>query len=260
MTDEATGRTLARFASTDSLEENLRTLELYVLRWGRPQKLRTDKSTLFAGSLRGDSERQGGTGQIRRALAELDIRWAGAESPNELGGAAGFCAAARRELPKELAATRWSSAEQADEYLQREFLERWNRRIVIPPGSDRHAGLLPEHDLDAILGTVHHRTVSRHGTIRLNRKLYRLADLDACRQFQGQEVRIETHSSGKILARCNGARMDLEEVAEDIELPRMQPEKARKPRPANRGGRAANKSWMKGFFERPIAPIWRHFK
>lgn len=254
LTDEATGHTLARFAPNDGLRENFRTLEMYLKRWGRPRQIRTDASKLFAGEA-GDSSRDGlGWSQVRRALEELGIGWAPAQSPRDLGGAAPFFNAAREELVAELEAMRPKNTESLAAFLEWVFLPRWESKLPHASGPDLHSPLLPEHDLESALATVHFRTVSREGTVRLNRKQYRLDDRSALRDMAGAEVRIEARADGRILTRWKGTNWELSAVQSDGQPARPTPR-----HPQRKGGNS-NPEWMRGFFDRPVTPIWRQFK
>ena len=78
-----------RAVEHDSTEENLRTLQGWLERHGRPLTLYTDKNSLFVTSrpvqwqeqLRGEPVRM----QFGRALAELGIEWIAAHSPHAKG-------------------------------------------------------------------------------------------------------------------------------------------------------------------------------
>ncbi len=255
LTDEATGRTVARFTSEDSLRENLSALAMYVSKWGRPRRIRTDRSTLFVGSE--DSKQvRNGQSQIRRALAELDIEWTPAHSPRDLGGAAAFTAEVRRNLSGELEAAGAGSFDEAVAYLDGVFLPRWNStNASSSDGVDAHAPMPPEHDLESILATVHFRTVSEHGTFRLNNTLYRFSGLAELGGLAGKDVRVETRADGSVLARWHDAYVNLEPVADDFEPPAPLKPAHAAPKP-----RTTNRAWMKGFFDTPIAPIWRRYK
>ena len=89
MIDDATSRFRARFAEHDSTEENLRTLELWLRRYGRPVEMYTDKNSIFpttrpvqwAEQLEGKPAQT----QFERALRELGIRLILAHSPQAKG-------------------------------------------------------------------------------------------------------------------------------------------------------------------------------
>src|SRR3954454_6066790 len=89
MIDDATSRLYARFVSSDSTEENMRTLQGYLEANGRPVAFYTDKASLFrnnekrrrdAPGVDQDSREMPPT-QIGRALQELGIVWIAAHSP-----------------------------------------------------------------------------------------------------------------------------------------------------------------------------------
>src|SRR6266850_1649239 len=87
--DDASSRMWGRFTEHDTTEENLRTLEGWLRRYGRPLAHYTDKASIFrkagpqplAEQLRGDAQRT----QFGRALHELGIEWIAAHSPQAKG-------------------------------------------------------------------------------------------------------------------------------------------------------------------------------
>lgn len=89
MIDDATSRFWGRFVEHDTTEENLRTLEGWLRRWGRPVALYTDKDSIFqpAGPARIEEQLRGEPvrTQFGRALAELGIEWIAAHSPQAKG-------------------------------------------------------------------------------------------------------------------------------------------------------------------------------
>ena len=93
---------LARFLEHDSTEENLRLLQSYLERNGRPLSFYTDKAALFTntpktkrGELAGKDRSELPPTQIGRALKELDIEWIAAHSP-QANAYASYCTSFRR--------------------------------------------------------------------------------------------------------------------------------------------------------------------
>jgi DNA-binding Lrp family transcriptional regulator len=86
--DDATSRFGGRFVEHDSTEENLRTLEQWLRRYGRPVALYTDQGSVLAvNALPPLDEQLAGEpaqSQFGRALRELDIRWIAAQHLPEL--------------------------------------------------------------------------------------------------------------------------------------------------------------------------------
>jgi hypothetical protein len=255
LTDEATGRTLARLTRQDSVEENLQALRRYVTAWGRPLRIRTDRSTLFGGVA--GSPREGvtyGGRQIRRALAELDIEWTPAESPHEPGYSAFFFENAREQFRQELGSARVRTFKSAASYLESVYVPKWNDAIAPSICADRHCPLRESQDLESILSVVESRQISSDGTIRFDHALYRIVDLAASSKIAGAEVQIERRANGKILARWDGRHLDLKRIdKQDVARGNRSPAPPRKPRSSNR-------AWMAGFFERPVLPIWKLYR
>src|ERR1700756_1404067 len=130
--DDATSRIWGRFTEHDTTEENLRTLEGWLQRYGRPLAHYTDKASIFrkAGpqplpeQLRGDPLRT----QFGRALHELGIEWIAAHSPQAKG---------RIE----------------NHFLETRFLPEWEQRFTVAARNPRnvHRRLGREQHLEEIL-------------------------------------------------------------------------------------------------------------
>lgn len=240
ITDEATGRTVARFSPDDSIDQNFRTLSAYISRRGQPNRVRTDKSKLFAEG-----------GQIRRALTELNIQWVPSASPSDLGGAEPFFVEVWTNLTGELRSADAMNLDAAAAYLENVFLPRWNANLIPQICADRSASAPIAHDLGSILSTVHPRKVSRQGTIRFNHNLYRVLSSPAGISLCGQKVRIEARADGRICARWDRSDVELEKLGEDFQA--VDPVLSQAPRKP----RFSNRTWMKGFFDKPSVPIWR---
>jgi hypothetical protein len=242
LTDEATGCTVARLTREDSVEENLETLKRYIAAFGRPTRVRTDRSTRFGC-------------QIRRALSELDIEWMPTESPADLGRAAHFFNIARETFPLELTSGRIHTLREAAHYLESVYLPRWNAAVLAPDGSNRHRPVLPEHDLDSICCIVTSRQTFAGHRLRFDGVYYRVSGLPDA--ISCCEIRIEQRPEGKITARWNGNPVTLKQIektsAPSVSIDKRPALKPRKPR-------ATNQRWMTGFFDRPTPPIWKLYR
>src|SRR5258708_3845634 len=160
MIDDASSRIHARFVLHDSTEENMRLLWSYVERYGRPVSYYTDKAGLFvtapktarhATELPRDERDPLPPTQIGRALRELDIVWIGAHSPPAKGRVERGFQTAQDRLVKGLRVSGAKTLEQANAYLEAEFIVWWNKTITVVPASsdDAHRPLGKEHSLAA---------------------------------------------------------------------------------------------------------------
>src|SRR6266853_3768594 len=144
MIDDATSRIHARFVLHDSTAENMRLLGSYLELHGRPLSFYTDKAGLFQTTpkiardqkeLPREEREPLPPTQIGRALAELGIVWIGAHSPQAKGRVERSFQTAQDRLVKGLRVAGAKSLEQANTYLQTEFIPWWNQTLAVAPAS-----------------------------------------------------------------------------------------------------------------------------
>jgi hypothetical protein len=129
MIDDATSRVFARFVPHDSTEENMKILETYLGRFGRPRAFYTDKASLFqtAEKTKRDESRESRDRkelpptQIGRALRELGITWIAAHSAQAKGRVERSFQTGQDRLVKDLRMAHVATLEQANQYLEAEF-------------------------------------------------------------------------------------------------------------------------------------------
>jgi transposase len=134
MIDDATSELTAHFAASDSTAENMRLLWRYVERHGRPVEVYTDKASLFQLNrpLHHNKHLEAAPPptQIERALAELGIGKIPAHSPQAKGRIERSFQTMQDRLVKGLRRAAASSLEEANRYLQQQFVAEWNERSV----------------------------------------------------------------------------------------------------------------------------------
>lgn len=255
MIDDATSRLFARFVRSDSTAANMAVLEAYLLRCGRPLEFYTDKASIFVTTpkknhpVRDDPPP---ATQIGRALEELGIGWIAAHSPQAKGRVERSFQTAQDRLVKGLRVAGAATLEQANGYLETEYLPEWNARfaVVAACGDDAHRALARQHDLPAILSEVKQRVIGADHTIRHERKVLQIAREDIRPRMRGAAVRMETRRNGEVAARFEDKYLKITEclpakkaAAGDAAIPR----KTHAPRVTPR----EKSKWMEGFFERP---------
>jgi transposase len=212
MIDDASSRLHARFVLHDSTEENMRLVWSYVERYGRPVSYYTDKAALFQTApktprhlteLPRDERDPLPPTQIGRGLGELDIVWIGAHSPQAKGRVERGFQTAQDRLVKGLRVAGAKTLEQANAYLETEFIVWWNNTIAVVPASsdDAHRPLGREHSLAASLSYVEVRQVSSDYTIQVNRQTWQIARSDIRAGLRGADVRVEIRLDGSMAVR-----------------------------------------------------------
>ena len=155
--DDATSRLWARFSEHDTTEENLRTLQGWIRRYGRPLAHYTDKNSIFRTTRRaGIGEQlqgQGARSQFGRALSELGIEWIAAQSPQAKGRIERLFETLQDRLVKEMRLAGIDSLEAANHFLEIRFLPEWEARFTVAPRTACNAPrrLGREHRLEEIL-------------------------------------------------------------------------------------------------------------
>jgi transposase len=271
MIDDATSELTARFVAHDSTEENMRLLWSYLERHGRPVAFYTDKASLFqtapkiardTKALPRDERETLPPTQIGRALRELGVLWIGAHSPQAKGRVERSFGTAQDRLVKGLRVAGANTLEEANRYLQEEFLPWWNQHLVVAPDNptDAHRPLGKEHDLAAALCVVDTRQVGNDYTIRLDGKLYQIAVGAVRAGLRGSNIRVERRLDGSLLVRFGKRYLA---VAECHPRPKAagkaapegpsKPRRSHKPPPPSDALRAS----MNNFLKKPSMPVWK---
>lgn len=250
MIDDATSRLYGRFATSDSTEENMRTLWGYLERYGRPQAYYTDKASLFRTTEKRKRDEPGvdkdpvemPPTQIARALRELNVMWIGAHSPQAKGRIERSFQTAQDRLVKGLRAAQASTLTQANQHLEQDFLPWWNATLTVTPGcaEEAHRKLEKSRSLAAILCHVETRQVKNDYTFQFETRRYQIQRSSVRTGLRGADVRVERRLDGSVAARFHERYLEISPVAE-VQAARQQ---VHKPVPRRSGVKS---SWMKTF-------------
>lgn len=259
MLDDATSRARARFAEHDTTEENFRLLESYLKRWGRPGEFYTDKDSLFTVHRpvreADDEAWPEAWTQIGRALKELGVGWIAAHSPQAKGRIERFFGTAQDRLVKGLRQAGAQTLNEANAYLEQEYLPMWNRRFTVEAekAPDAHRPLRAEQNLAAILSHVEERVVANDYTIRYHTQKYQIPRADIRPGLRGATVRVEERRDQTVWVRFRDRYL---EVSRCEPVPqRTRSASARSISTPRRG--TPGSPWMKDFHLRQSPPLWK---
>ena len=262
MIDDATGRWFGRFVTSDSTVENMNHLERYLQKHGRPLGFYTDKASIFQtaektkrdGSRSGKGRAELPPTQIGRALQELAIPWIAAHSPQAKGRVERGFSTAQDRLVKGMRVAEVTTLEQANQYLETEFLPWVNTTLAVVPASadDAHRTLEKSHNLAAILSHVENRRVDNDYTIRFDTKIYQIARKDVCTGLRGASVRVEERRDGSVAVRFRDRYLS---IAECAPRPKVASAKPAKTRP--RAKLAKPSQWSKNFDLKKGPKVWQ---
>src|ERR1035437_6526741 len=220
MIDDATSELTARFVRHDSTEENMSVLRFYLERHGRPVAFYTDKASLFQTAVKSSRYAEAARDrpelpptQIGRALAEVDIVWIAAHSPQAKGRVERSFQTAQDRLVKGLRVAEAQTLAQANAYLETEFIPWWNQTLTVVPAAaaDAHRPLAKGHSLPASLSYVESREGGNGYTVQFDHKIYRIARADIRAGLRGAQVRIEVRLDGSMAVRFRDRYVEVSE-------------------------------------------------
>lgn len=264
MIDDATSRLFARFVRHDSSEENRRLLGSYLERLGRPLAFYTDKAGMFqvAVKTKRQEQREGQDRpkmpptQIERALHELNVVWIPAHSPQAKGRVERQFLTAQDRLVKGLRVAGAQTIDEANAYLQKEYLPWWNQTLAVTAAdaADAHRPLGKEHDLAAILSHVEPRQVTNDYTVRYDGKFYQIDRRDIRTGMRKAWVRVEQRLDGTIAVQFQGQYVRVRRCASP--LPGMASPETADVKAQHSTGKPKRKSnWMKNFSVRKATKV-----
>ena len=155
---------------------------------------------------------------------------------------------------KGMRVARVTTFEQANHYLDTEFLPWVNATLAVAPAQadDAHRPLEKQHDLAAILSQVEKRRVNNDYTFRLDTKIYQIARKDVCPGLRGAFVRVEKRRDGSVAARFRDRYLSIAECAQLPPVKSVRPAKTKpQPKPVQRS------EWNKNFDLKKAPKIWQ---
>lgn len=213
--DDATSRIWGRLAEHDSTVENLRTLEGWLKRQGRPVSLYTDRNSLFVTSrparLEEQLEGREARTQFGRALRELGIQWIAAHSPQAKGRIENLFGTLPDRLVKEMRLAGVKTIAEANRFLEEVFIPFWETRFAVTPrqADDAHRGLETEHRLEEILSVREPRQVAQDYTVRWHAQIWAIPRAEVRAGLRGARVEVEQRLDGSLWARFRGSYLTL---------------------------------------------------
>ncbi len=149
---------------------------------------------------------------------------------------------AQDRLVKGLRVAGARTIEQANAYLEGQFLPWWNGKITVVPASsdDAHRPLAATHSLPASLSYVESRQVANDYTIQFNNRIYLIARTDIRPGLRGAAVRVEVRLDGSLAVRFRNVYVA---VTECLARPKVETVRT----PPKRSAPRKSSQWMKNF-------------
>jgi hypothetical protein len=162
---------------------------------------------------------------------------------------------AQNRLVKGMRVAGVKTIEQANQFLEQEYLVGWERDFTVEAANpdDAHRKLDKRHNLAASLSHVETRQVRPDYTLRWEGKLYQIERQAVVSGLRGANVRVELRLDGSLAVRHGERYLPLKECAVANKPKAGRPVKAAKPHHA--GGRGSD--WNKNFDLKKAPKIWQ---
>lgn len=174
--DDATSQIpLMRFCRTETSEDYLKMLRIYLERFGRPLAFYSDKHSAFRVTRKERYEEGKWTTRFHEVLKGLDIKLICAHSPQAKGRVERANGILQDRLIKEMRERRISSIEEGNAFLD-EFTRTYNEKFAKVPANpqDAHRSLLPRHKLEQLFMLKETRILSKDLSFRYKNEIYQI--------------------------------------------------------------------------------------
>jgi hypothetical protein len=208
--DDATGQLVGmHFCEAESTFEYMRITQRYLLEYGKPVALYSDKHAVFrvnkAGATRGE-----GITQFGRALHDLNIESICANSAPAKGRVERANSTLQDRLVKELRLAKVSSITEGNTFIE-SFRRDYNARFGRIPASDHdaHRKLIKAERarLDDIFCWQESRAVTRTLTIQYDKVIYLITPGPETNAVAGQHVTVCDYPDGRFKIRYEGREL-----------------------------------------------------
>lgn len=262
MIDDATSRLVARFVRSDSTAENMKLLWSYLEKHGCPLAVYTGKAGLFQTAEKRKRDEPGvdkdpeemPPAQIGRALKELGIVWIAAHAAQAKGRVERNFGTAQDRLVKGMRLAAVTTLEQANQYLDKEYLPWWNKTLTVVPAQpqDAHRPLERKVNLAGVLSPVVTRQVDNGYALRLDGQRYRIEGQQVVAGLRKATVRVEKRLDGSIAVRYQERYLNVELCPQPTPAKPVEPH----PKPA-RQRKKRGSDWNRNCDLHKAPPIWK---
>ena len=218
--DDATGEVpYGLFVDSDSAENNMRVIKRLIEKKGLPAALYTDGASHFITQrhyswwvkLKYDY----GPTQIQRALSELGVRLIIAGSPQAKGRVERLFGTFQDRLLKELKLYNISTIKEANNYLHKRFLPRFNNKFCYTPKDPEPAWrVVPkELNLDSVFSIKEQRIVRADNTISYKNRVFQILPDKFRISFVKAEVVVEKRLDESIHIKYKDQYLNYKEIS-----------------------------------------------
>lgn len=222
--DDADGRILyARFFEEEGTMSTFAALEHVLVRWGRFCEFYHDRGSHFGKTSKagqGPDEEQ--NGQVTRALKALGIKQIFGRTPQARGRSERCFGTIQGRLPQELRVAGITSYDEANRYLQKTFIDDFNKRFTVTPAEAESAFTkLGGIDLKLLLSVQEQRIVRNDNTVSFKNTILQIPRTRQRHHYVRCPVTVHQFTNGKLGVSYQGRLLGLyKATGERLHLPK----------------------------------------
>ena len=206
--DDADSEVRARFDEHEGVEPTFNFWRDYIERFGKPNAIYVDKFSTYSMNHQLAKENPDTLTQFERAMTELNVGIIHAHSPQAKGRVEKLFGTLQDRLIKELRLVGISTIKEANEFLEKVFLPKFNDKFMVEPRSkaNLHKKLNePEKKkLDSIFSRQYRKVVMDDFTISHQKHCYQLEKIQPVTICKQDRVTVEERMDKSIQFRLRG--------------------------------------------------------
>ena len=218
MVDDATGRTYARFYKGEETRSAMDMFMRYVKEYGIPRELYVDGDSIYkcTREARIDEELQGETPltQFGRAMKKLGVEIVEAKSAQAKGRVERRNGVFQDRLVKAMRLEGIRTIEEANRYLEKEFLPEVNLRFTVRAREslDLHRSIPEGMDLREVLCFEEPRVVQNDWTVRWRNRYFQISRKHESLHLARRSVIVREHLDGSVSLEYRGEKLNYKEL------------------------------------------------
>jgi len=217
--DDATGRVWMKFDKHEGVEPTFNFWREYIERLGKPYSIYVDKFSTYSMNHKLAKENSDTLTQFQRAMeTDLNIEVIHANSPQAKGRVEVLFKTLQDRLIKELRLRNISTIEEANKFLEEEYIDIFNAKFMVEPRlkSNLHKKLTKQeiNKLDSVFSRQYVKTVMNDFTIHHNNNYYQLTKDQPVTICKRDKVIVEERMDNTFYFRLRGKYLNYELLPE----------------------------------------------
>ena len=217
--DDATSRiTFAKFGEHEGVEPTFNFWQEYIQKRGKPLAIYVDKFSTYSMNSKLAKENPDTLTQFERAMSTFQIEVIKANSSQAKGRVERLFKTLQDRLIKELRLNNISTIEEANEFLEKIFIPKFNAKFSVEPRAKvnlhKKVTQFEKDNFSSIFSRHYERTIRNDYTISYKNIWYQLEETQSVAMFAGEIIKVEERFNGDIYFRLRGKYLNYRQIQE----------------------------------------------